>query len=352
MAKKKIVGDDFFNGNEAQEQASTRKEIKMKDTIKITATTVSPLLQISEAGGQRRGYIYENGERGSVPFFSANGLRGILRRVATRQQLKAARENGFEASKLSPDDFYLLTSGASLGKKSVDTVVTVENEKEIREAFPVLSIFGAGLSAIEGKSAIANFFPSKEMQYFGETEDGKRYSLLIGKSTDFRVDSIKDAGLWKTVIDVEDIKKWSEEYAKKVGEAKEKKKSGEAEKETDSHIQQPVNLEFIIPGVKLTSSINEKYGWEFTDVEVGCILSALKEVSVMQIGSAKRIGFGLLDWTVEMGGEKILESKCTPDYILERTVHVTEAGEKYIKAWEDWLKENATNISIEEFAKG
>lgn len=323
------------------------KEIKMNDTLKITATTVTPLLQIGDTGTQRKMYVYENGERGQVPFFSANGLRGAIRRVATRQQLRASTK----AKEITPESFYLLTSGASLGQNAIDTTVTHENINRVREQFPILSLFGAGLSAIEGKIAVSNLFPSSDMERIGYTEDGKPYSLITGRDTYFRVDSIKNEGLWRTLIDVDDVKRWNEDYLKAVAQSKSDKKAGKEEKETASHIQQPISMDFILPNVKLTSSIREKYGWELTDVETGCLISSLKELSMMQIGSAKRIGFGRLDWTIEMGGEVLFKTECNPDYVLEWECRVTEAGEKYIAAWEAWLKDenNANRLNLSDF---
>ena len=337
--------EEFFNESGQGGQERKTMEVVMNDTIKITATTVTPLLQIDENGGQRRMYIYEGGQRGAVPFFSANGFRGALRRMATRQLLAAMGE---KAKEIGPEAFYLLTSGASLGKISVDDAVTPENENLIRERFPVLSLFGAGLTGIEGKSAVAALFPASDTERIAYTKEGKPYSPLLGNDTYFRSDAIREEGLWRSLIDVESIMRWTQEYLKKVAESKAKKKSGEAKSEEHSNIQQPVSLDFILPGVKLTSSINAKYGWEFSDVELGCLISALKELSTVQIGSAKRIGFGLLNWTVETGGAVLFRTECDPDYVLERHTSVTEEGERLIGAWREWLKENAkqTDFSV------
>jgi CRISPR type IV-associated protein Csf2 len=353
MAKGKLfdMGKEFGEGSQKggskQSSKSNTKEINVQKTLNITAKTVTPLHQTAPSGSQRRRFIYENGERGSVPFFSANGLRGAIRRIATRQQVEAAKRIDPDFSKkVTPEIFYLYTSGAGLSSISVETVVTPENETQIRADHPILSVFGAGLSGLPGKLAVADLFPSSDTELFIETEKG-RFPAILGSNTFFRVDSIRNSGLWRGVLDVEEIQKWRDEYTELVIAGKQKKSDDgeEKAKEENSHIQQPVEIDFIIPGVTLTSSISGLYGDDsLTDVELGMVLSALKELSRHQIGAHRRIGFGVLDWTVESSGEVLFRTTSAPDYVLDRTTVVTEAGQKLIDAWEDWLKDNATKM--------
>lgn len=313
--------------------------------IRITATTVSPLLQTGEAGGQRTRFVYEDGERGRIPFFSANGLRGSLRRMATRQQLSSCDCK----DKIIPEIFYLYTSGAGLSRISIGDIVTPENEMDVRENAPILSVFGAGLSAIEGKVAVADFTPSPDQERWGVSDNGSRYSLLMGKETNFRTDSIRDAELWNEVLNVEQIKKWRDDYAEMVADSKKSKATAKASgdndaKEENSHIQQPVTSDFILPGVKLTSSIKAKYGHDISDVEMGMIISALIELSQTQIGSSARIGWGVLDWTVEYDGQLLFKTEANPEYILDKKVITTKKGEELVDAWKAWLEAHADNM--------
>lgn len=394
----------MLNMDKIFEQNGQIEEIVTKDTIKVTAKTVTPLLQLDETGKQRRMYVYENNVTGTVPFFSANGFRGILRRVAFKQQVEVAKSKDPDFE-VSPELFYLYTSGAALDKTSavIGNYINYKTENIVRKNSPVISLFGAGLSNIEGKIAVADLFPSTDMEKFREFEkkDGTvgMMSNLMHSNTFYRSDSAMIADyLYRNIIDMEDVKEWNRYYyglviiaklKKEIAKAKgnrnkieeilekfkskdenqsvkeqlnsitadvvlelvEKEKEFSGDKEKDSHIQQPVSLDFIVPGVKLTSSINAKYGYELSDVELGCLISSLAEMSLMQIGSAKRIGFGVLDWTIEKDGEVLFESKSDPDYVLQKSISVSENGKKYIQAWKDWLNENADKIDLVKIAE-
>ena len=346
MQKSKLFDADAEFGKTNQNNLK-QGEITMINALHITATTVTPLLQIGENGSQRKGYSYNDGEKWQVPLFSANGLRGTLRRIATKQQIEKATELN-PSFELSPELFYLYTSGAGLGKLSLNdnSLIDHENSKKIREQAPILSLFGAGLSAISGKIGIADLSPASDQELFGTTSDGKRYPLLLAQDTNFRIDSAKNESLWGNVLNLESIKKWRDEYAEMVTSSKDAKRKGEVEREADSHIQQPVGIEFIIPNVKLTSSVNEIAGSVLTDVEMGCLISSLCELSMMQIGSAKRISFGVLDWTIEHEGEVLLSSRSNPDYVLDRKLLITEKGQSFIGEWEKWLEKNAISMDI------
>jgi len=402
--------DDFFAENEGVETIST------KDTVKISATTITPLLQLDSRGKQRTKFVYEEDKSGSVPFFSANGFRGALRRVAFKQQVEAIKKKNPDF-KLDAELYYLYTSGAALDKTSslMGKYVNFETEKKVRENAPVLSLFGAGLSNLEGKIAVADLSPAKNVEKYrllekkNESDSETWVSKLLGHTTLVRADSaIASKTLFDSIIDMEDINRWRNKYyglviiakaAKNLikkaktgavniedlrkdleklkhnlekegdtvlleqletidveglfGEIEDilKKGSNDKAKEENSHIQQLIDLEFIIPQVQLTSSINAKYGYELTDVEIGCLISALAELSTMQIGSAKRIGFGVLDWTVEVNGKILLESKSDPDYVLHKNVALSEDGKKYVQVWKKWLEDNAAKIELPKIAE-
>lgn len=344
---------EFENNN----KTNKTKEIIMSDAIRITATTVTPLLQIDETGTQRKMYVYEDGQKGQIPFFSANGFKGALRRVAFKAQALEIEKQD-KGIHISPEMFYLYSSGAALDKAAVDATITPANEMTIRKNTPILSLFGAGLSNIEGSIAVADLAPSKKSERFVKYEDSegkeRTRSSLIGRNTFFRTDAIKDAGLWRALVDYDDILAWNTEYTKKAAQ----KVKNDKGKEEQSHIQQPVEVDFIIPGVKLTSSINKKYGFitdgekkdGLSDLEIGCLVSSLVELSKYQIGSAKRISFGILDWEVEYKGQLLFSTKSNPDYVLEKNTVISDEGAKYILVWNNWLQENATKLNLADIA--
>ena len=91
-------------------------------------------------------------------------------------------------------------------------------------------------------------------------------------------DFLKDTIL-KPLVDFDDITSWQKNHIKAVQTSKEKKKSGETDKETDSNIAQVIDIESIMPNVTLSNSINPLYGQKFTDIELGLILKSLLEIS-------------------------------------------------------------------------
>ena len=392
MSNKTMI-EGFFEG---EENGKRIEEIDMTNLIQISVKTVTPLLQMDEVGGQRKRYVYEGNQTGAVPFYSANGLRGILRRVAFKQQLEVAKQID-KNFKVSPEIFYLYTSGGGFDKTSavLDEYINYETEDKVRESAPILSIFGAGLSQLEGKLAITDLLPAADVEKFnkiGNGDDGRLISKILGKNTFFRSDTVKASGfLYDSIVDMEDVNRWVKDYYKKVILAKATKKIKDAKGQKDkiqkildelntgvneivitiedieklqkegklsngareehSHIQQPVEVEFIIPNVRMSASANSKYGTDFTEVEFGCLISSLLEVSKMQIGAAKRIGFGILDWKVEIDGQLMFESVSDENYLLKKDIQVSDKGQEMISAWEKWLKERANKVNLEDLVK-
>jgi len=351
--------DKKFNDQKETIEINT-KENKMQNVIQIKAVTMTPLTQIDSNGKQRSRYIYEDGHTGRIPFFSANGFRGGLRRMATRKQIEEAKRQDPDIT-ITPDAFYLYSSGAALDKKALlPENLEYEEEVKIRKNTPILSLFGAGLSQIEGKLAVTDLVPSPDTErlIISEKKDGTvfAFSPLMGEDTFFRSDSIDAASLWSKVLgkDLASIRNWRDEYMSVVAESKKEKEKAnkkakkeekkEEAKEAFSHIKQPIDLKFMMPGVTLTSSIGSKFGFELNDIEIGCILNALLDLSMSQIGSHKRLGFGVLSWEVKLNGELMFETKSDKEYVLFKEVSLTDMGKSKIEKWEEYLSEHAKDI--------
>lgn len=163
---------------------------------------------------------------------------------------------------------------------------------------------------------------------------------LTQNQTFFRTDDFLKDTMLKQFVDEYDINQWKKEHIKAVSKSKELKKNGETSKETDSNIAQVINCESIMPNVTLSNSINPIHGHKFTDVEIGLILSALLEISKMQIGSQKRLGYGVLDWNIELNSEVMFSTTCDKDYIFNKTINLSTKCKEYIFIYETWAKEN------------
>lgn len=138
------------------------KTIKLIGTIK----TLAPLqVTIPDVVGMPRD---ANGD----VYFPASSIRGWLRHAATDAavQLVAGTKNA-----LSVDDIYMAASGVDTGRK-VNLVgngsVTVGANNKIREANPMLSLFGRWQMA--GKLKVGNAFPLNSENSTSKTGGGAR----------------------------------------------------------------------------------------------------------------------------------------------------------------------------------
>lgn len=334
-----IFNEDLFKNNKK------RKEITMKNTINITAVTVSPLTQMDNNSGQRKRYMILNGINYEIPFFSANGHRGILRRIATTQMYDIIKSKQSDFV-MKPEEFYLYTSGSSTDKKSIENV-TWQTEQKVREASPILSVFGGGLSSLAGKSAICDISPSrsmlKEVTYMRDGEEITKGASLIDKHTFFRGDDLSKDSFTKRLVDADDIADWVKEHQIKIAESKAKKKADSNNKEEFVSIQMPIDIEAIAPNVTLTSSISTVNGKEFTNLEIGMLLHAIHELTSMQMGANVRYGYGVLDWNIELDGEPAIVVECDKDYIFNRETKVSEKAQALIDDYIKWGISNYTD---------
>ena len=339
----------IFDDNDFDEVGHKHSTIKMQDTFNITATTVSPLMQMDQNSEQRKRFILVDGVYFNEPFFSANGFRGLLRRVMTKDMVEIIRKKE-PNYKLKAEEFYLYSSGTSTDRKSIDNIAWDEIPK-LREKAPILSLFGAGLSSISGKCAVSDLKPIsshkniKIVQNDDEVEI-KKIMPLTQSQIFFRTDDFLKDTMLKPLVDIEDITSWQKEHLKAVQTSKEKKKSGETQKETDTNIAQVIDIESIMPNVTLSNSINPLYGQKFSDIEIGLLLKALLELSVMQIGSQKRLGYGVLDWHVELHGQAMFSVVCDKDYIFNRTITTSKKCDGLIETYNDWADKHYSSKKL------
>ena len=115
------------------------------------------------------------------------------------------------------------------------------------------------------------------------------------------------------------------------------------------HIAQVIEIESIIPNVTLTSSINPLYGHKFTDIELGLFLKALIELSKQQIGASKRLGYGVLDWHIELNGESMFSTICDKEYIFNKKIEMSKKCSDYIHTYEEWADRHYESLDIAKF---
>jgi CRISPR type IV-associated protein Csf2 len=342
----------------------------------IDVTTVTPMLQIeptdsknkdtltkaSKVITKKRKYVTENGNVVDVPFFSANGYRGILRRnLASAIFGEIEKKDG---GKFGLNSIHLYASGGGTSNDGIKGLNYVD-KINLREDNPFISCFGAGLSDIDGKLSVSDITPlNKDARH-------------IGHQFAVRFDESLRSSVLSPLLDAESVEKHAEEMLKLKAATKSLQKLEEklsklkkelsenpddadlieeinqleidivAEKEAKNmSYQQTYKAEYILPNTKMSSSIGTRAGYELTELERAMMLFGLIQTSQQSIGSYSRIGWGTNKWEVKNSeGETLFRTVPNGKYVLQKETEITELGKAMLKPFEEWL-ENVTRESI------
>lgn len=339
-----------------------------KGIFQIDVTTVTPMLQIeptSKANKDRlikasnivtkkRRYVAENGILVDVPFFSANGYRGILRRNITSAIFSAIEKK--DKKKFGVNSIHLYASGGGTSNEGILGLNYIQ-KMEIREKNPFISCFGAGLSDIDGKLSISDIIPIdkdfKHIDYqygvrFDESQKSSILTSLLDKESieNYEKDLEKKRASAKALIKLEErlskLKKMVEESLNN-GDLDEEihdleiRIANEKEDKGMSY-QQVYKAEFIVPNTKMSTSIGARAGYTLTDIEKGMVLFGLIQTSQQSIGSYSRIGWGTNKWEVKNNnGETLFKTTPNEKYVLCKETEITELGKAMLEPFEEWL---------------
>lgn len=342
---------------------------KKEASFLIDVETVSPMLQIEPTSKQnkdpltkaskvvtkKRFYTAENGKATNVPFFSANGYRGILRRTLSSCIFSNLEKK--DGKKVDLASIHLYASGGGTSTEGLEGMNYIEKQ-ECREANPYLSIFGAGLSDIDGKLSLSDIVPVVK------SED------MIGHLYGVRFDESERSSILTPFINTQSVEDYMVELEKKRSAAnklrglekkleenkkeleinpddeklKEEKNNLESQIELEKEekgmsYQQVYKAEFIRPNIKMCSSVSTRAGHEFTEIEMGMILYGLIKTSQQQIGSYSRIGWGVCNWEVKnSNNETLFTTIADTKYILQNETKISEQGEKILAPFKKWLE--------------
>ena len=196
--------------------------------INISFQTKSPLCQIDKTEDAtsiknpiikvKKQKVFVENKHGqkkalSVPIYTGNGFRGMLRRETMAVMLEALAKNSKDGEKLiaTPEDYHLMNSGG--GNLYQEQPFDVEDK--VRELNPQISLFGASL-AIKGKLRVSNFVPFEkdkngEVFYqFYESKDGEVFSSILADTTIVVRDGILDRDKNSQYLTHGQIREWLE----------------------------------------------------------------------------------------------------------------------------------------------
>ena len=321
--------------------------------IKIVAKNITPLAQIESNKSNKRNKSNKkensittitiktltkiiNGIPAEIPIYTANGFRGLLRRIAGDIICEKAKQKGI---KISTTDFHLIYAGG--GNNFQDQ--PIEIEEKVRELNPVISLFGTSL-AVEGKLALTHLEPANPLIKIYENENGiYAESQLIKKIVMITKDDILDHTPFALkIFSKEDVKKW-EEFAKENQEerakdrASEKDNEDKTKKETIKHIFAKY---YLVPNTEMQGYLSNKTGFELTDVEKGLLIETLKRLGKFPLGSTQNLGFGLMEYLISLNDEdrivikrkdNIFLDEVEEDIIDDELIKAKKAFDKFLE---------------------
>lgn len=317
--------------------------------IRLKFTTITPLLQIDESDiingiptvKQKRKEEVYNSTVARYPYYSGNGWRGLLHREVSDLVMKKALDKGI---KIDATNFHLLSAGGGSNYQTQDLAV----ELKIRELNPIASIFGLSL-AVEGKLMISDFEPMDKM-YRERKDKSGYYSDLIRTASYIKKDElVQGKNGYGRILSLDDLAAYNEENEMVKEQRKDARETGE-NSVRKLGIQAYNRREYVISGTIFNGYIGAKQ--ELSDIEKGCLLVGIENVTKKQLGSTHNLGFGVVNYMIlqedENGSEReVLVTSTNEKNIFNPISDVRYSNEEkaYIKAFNEWL-ENITEDNI------
>lgn len=324
--------------------------------IKLAVKTVSPVAIIEtsedEGGGnivtkiKRMAFLADSDEGKKVeylPYLPANGVRGLLRRLATKKLVEAVKANE-KITEIKDTDIHAMLSGSGATKAPL----RYADLAELREKNPLLSLFGTGL-VLGGKLKVADLIP----------EDKTQSRSLIRRITFARVDDIlsdtkfsniftrEQASAWEKTVEENSGARKKEREDKKALEEAGGKADGDKKVKKES-IQHYAQKEYLVPNASLNGGF---YLEGATELELGLFLHALEEFMLLgRLGSSQNIGFGIVDIHMQdKNREMNIDRVANNDYIFNAKTEMNLSGDykRAYDAYAKFLKEaNRENLEI------
>ena len=327
--------------------------------IKLTITAVSPIAIIenndTEPGGnivtriKKTAAVSQDGNNVKIdyiPYLPANGIRGLLRRLATKKLVDAVKEND-KIEELKDTDLHAMLSGSGASKSGLK----FKEIEEIREKNPILSLFGTGI-LMAGKLKVADAIPL----------DKKNAKNLVRRQTFVKVDDILMGTKFSQLYTKKQIEEWEKSVEKNSEARKKDRDSKKLAKETNvasdeeaktkkSSIQHFAQREYIASGATFNGGF---FLEKASKLELGMFLHALESfMENGRLGSSQNIGFGVIDIHIEdVDNSLTMDRSSDSNYIFnaELDKSLENEFEEAYGAYAEFLKK-ATKENIELISK-
>ena len=242
-------------------------------TFKITYTMTAPVSHIGQVASVGAYFNTVRTSEGEIPVITGNSVRGILRDKAADRIFDAY---GRPASK---EIFNVLYSGGNISGAAKNDVARA---KKVREAFPAVSLFGAGLGTMmmAGMLQCGFLYPicRETEKITGYCSDVSWHDLM----DDIEFTRTDDTKNDRYLHHIEDI---------------------EADSKAKASTQMRFNVQYMAPGTQYVQTITLLDGT--TDLEECCLYTALYDWFHMPVlGGMASKGFGTFDAWSEIGGAK------------------------------------------------
>ena len=253
------------------------KNIRLSGTF----TLLSPLSHIGESISTTSYLVQEpvlqpDNTIEEVFCYSGNAWRGQLRDLCAGYML-----DKLGGVRVPLETFHLLFAGGKIGG---DQVVDIEKARTMRRAVPMLSLFGGGMGnqIMPGKLRVSNSYPVCEEarrllpKDLRQQAEGLSYRGLTFEKSFTRMDDTRNEHILPR-LSAPDLALLESDGKRKTAP-------------DDVSTQMRMTCELVIAGVRLFSEIE---ALNVTDVELGCLVSALHRFAVSpHIGGQANRGHG------------------------------------------------------------
>jgi len=333
-------------------------EKKMIDGAEVNYQAIQKLPMFIEMGDEK---VFVK-----LPVFTANGFRGMLRRAETSILYKKAIEKGLDLGKNKNTasmgkSFFAQNAGGNVSY----TNASLKEERDIREANPVVSMLGASL-AVSGKLGVSPMFPKEKdldgnLVYPVAKSNGENtfyYPKCTYIHVRYKHDDLKVNSENSKLFSFEQLDAWEKEVAAskvRAKELKEKQKSlkDKNEKEQLKKDSQDLTVGHVITNEEVCAG-TDFYGSivstdVLTDIEKGLLIRSLIDISKKEMGALNSIGRGKVNYEIVFG-ESVIRSEWN-EFKSSCSVHVTLDKEMqgYVDVFNEWLENiEEKNIQISE----